>query len=103
MNDWTNDTGDPSNPMISQFSSQRAVARMGYKNPQVDTLIAAAQVERDPNKRATLYVQAQRLILDDANYVVLGYPQSANAARSGISGIAFSPLKDLVIRGMKTA
>jgi len=100
LNDWTNDTGDPSNPMVTQFSSKRAMARMAYNNPQVDKLNAAAQVERDPAKRRDLYIRAQRLILEDAHYVVLGYPRLSNAARADIKGLAFSPLRDLVFRGV---
>jgi peptide/nickel transport system substrate-binding protein len=101
LNDWVMDTGDPDNIMYSVFSTQRARQRMGYQNPEVDKLNADAQVERNPDKRRDLYVKSQRLILEDAPFVTLGYPQRAMGAKASVDGLLVGPLGDVVMRGVK--
>ena len=101
LNDWTMDNSDPDNIMFSLFSAPRARVRMGYQNPQVDKLNTDAQVQRDPAKRRQMYVQAQRLILDDAPFLTLGYPNLAMGTRAGISGLHLSPLSQVVMRDVK--
>jgi len=100
LNDWVMDTGDPDDIMWSVFSTPRARNRMGYNNPEVDRLNKAAQVERDPQKRRDLYVQAQKLILSDGPFVTLGYPHRAFGAKANIHGLLVGPLGDVVIRGV---
>ena len=39
--------------------------RQGYKNEELDKLLAQADVELDPAKRMDLYKQAQQLLLAD--------------------------------------
>jgi peptide/nickel transport system substrate-binding protein len=100
LTDWVMDTGDPDNIMFSLFTTKRA-QRMGYKNPEVDKLNLAAQVERNPSKRREMYIRAQRIILDDAPFVTIGYTQRAFGMKAGIEGILIGPLGDVVIRGVK--
>ena len=101
LNDWVMDTGDPDNIMWSVFSTKRARQRMGYENPEVDKLNADAQVERNPDRRRDMYVRASRMILDDAPFVTLGYPQRAMGAKASVGGLQVGPLGDVVIRGVK--
>ena len=101
LNDWVMDTGDPDNIMYSVFSTKRARQRMGYENPEVDKLNTDAQVERNPDKRRDLYLRASRMILADAPFVTLGYPQRAMGAKAGVDGLLVGPLGDVVIRGVK--
>ncbi len=103
INDWVMDTGDPDNIMFSVFSTKRARQRMGYENPEVDKLNSDAQVERNADKRRDLYLKAQRLILEDAPFVTLGYPQRAMGAKANVDGLLVGPLGDVVMRGVKTA
>ena len=74
---------------------------MGYENPEVDKLNTDAQVERNPDKRRDLYLKASRMILADAPFVTLGYPQRAMGAKAGVDGLLVGPLGDVVIRGVK--
>jgi ABC-type transport system substrate-binding protein len=101
LNDWVMDTGDPDDIMWSVFSTERARQRMGYENPEVDRLNKAAQVERDAQKRRETYVKAQRLILEDAPFVTLGYAQRAMGAKADVRGLVVGPLGDVVMRGVK--
>ena len=68
---------------------------------EVDKLNADAQVERNPDKRRDLYVKSQRLILEDAPFVTLGYPQRAMGAKASVDGLLVGPLGDVVMRGVK--
>ncbi len=54
----------------------------GYKNPKVDELAAAQQVEMDPVKRQEIVRRAQVLIDADQPENVLVYPDMTNAYRS---------------------
>lgn len=100
INDWVYDTGDPDNITLSMFSSPRALSRYGYNNPQVDALNKAAQVERDPQKRAQMYKDVQRLILEDAGMVILGYAKRVMGAKKGINNLKISPIGSLPLGGV---
>jgi peptide/nickel transport system substrate-binding protein len=98
LNDWTWDNGDPDNVMYSLFTAPRAQSRLGYKNDRVNELNMQAQTEVDQAKRADLYKEAQRLILDDAIKVFLGYPSRAIGTAKRVTGLQLSPVGNLVLR-----
>jgi peptide/nickel transport system substrate-binding protein len=103
INSWGMDTGDPDDIMVPLFSSQRAVQRLGYKNTGVSEMIAAAQTERNPNTRRSIYVKAQQQILQTAGFVSLGYPGHAIGAKASVRGLRLSPLDDVVMRAVRIA
>jgi peptide/nickel transport system substrate-binding protein len=103
INDWTWDNGDPDNVMYSLFTHERAVTRMGYKNETVNELNLEAQVTADPDARAALYAEAQKLILDDAIMVILGYPEKAIGARAAVQNLKVSPVGSVVLREVDLA
>jgi peptide/nickel transport system substrate-binding protein len=98
INDWTWDNGDPDNVMYSLFTAPRAMNRMAFKIEQVDKLNVQAQQEADPAKRAEIYIEAQKLILEDAAMVVLGYPGRAMGARQSVQNLQISPIGLIVLR-----
>ena len=98
VNDWTWDNGDPDNVMFSLFTHERAVNRMGYQNETVNELNLEAQVTADPDARAALYAEAQKLILDDAIMVILGYPEKAIGAQASVQNLEVSPVGSVVLR-----
>ena len=98
VNDWTWDNGDPDNVMYSLFTHERAVNRMGYENETVNELNLEAQVTADPDARAALYAEAQKLILDDAIMVILGYPEKAIGAQASVQNLEVSPVGSVVLR-----
>jgi peptide/nickel transport system substrate-binding protein len=102
LGQWVYDTGDPDNIMFTTFSTPRADARLGHRNADVTKLNTDAQVERSPDKRRELYVKAQRLVLEDAAYVTIGYRGLAWGAKAGVKGLVIGPLGDAVIRGVTT-
>jgi peptide/nickel transport system substrate-binding protein len=103
INDWTWDNADPDNVMFSLFTAPRAVSRMGYKNDRVNELNTAAQSEPDPKKREAMYDEAQKLILQDAIMVVLGYPSRAIGAAAKVQNLKVSPIGSLPLRTVELA
>jgi len=98
LNDWTWDNGDPDNVTYSLFSAPRAETRLGYKNDRVNELNTLAQEEADQNKRAEYYAEMQKLILQDAINVFLGYPSRAIGAAAKVQGLVLSPIGNIVLR-----
>jgi peptide/nickel transport system substrate-binding protein len=98
VNDWTWDNADPDNIMYSLFASPRAETRLGYKNDRVIELVTNAQVEKDPEVREQQYLEAQRLILEDAINVFLGYPDRIMGAAKKVQGLVLSPIGNIVLR-----
>ena len=103
INDWTWDNGDPDNVMWSLFSAPRAETRLGYKNDRVNELNTQAQLEADPTRRAEIYVEAQKLILDDSIKVFFGYPSRAIGAAKSVQNLVLSPLGNIVLRDVDLA
>ncbi len=103
LNDWTWDNGDPDNVMFSLFTHERAVNRLGYKNETVNELNLEAQETADPDARAAIYVEAQKLIMDDAIMVVLGYPEKAIGAQATVQNLVVSPVGSVVLREVDLA
>ncbi|MFL5759411.1 MAG: ABC transporter substrate-binding protein [Thermomicrobiales bacterium] len=98
INDWTWDNADPDNIMYALFASDRAQTRLGYKNDQVIQLVTDAQTEKDSGQRTEQYQQAQKLILDDAINVFLGYPDRIIGAAKKVQGLVLSPIGNMVLR-----
>ena len=103
INDWTWDNGDPDNVMYSLFTHERAVNRMGYKNDRVNELNLQAQETVDPDERAKLYEEAQKLILEDGIMVVLGYPEKAIGASAAVQNLVVAPVGAVVLREVDLA
>ena len=98
LNDWTWDNGDPDNVMFSLFSAPAAFDRFGYKDPEIDRLNAEAKAESDPSVRSELYIQAQRIVLEQSVQVILGYPGRIIGAQAGVQGLAISPIGSIPLR-----
>ena len=74
---------------------------MQYDNPKVDALLAAAAAELDPRKRAELYGEFQRIIVDEVPLFVFHEPPFCSVFKKGLAGLPltiwgpFSPLDEL--------
>ena len=55
----------------------------------------AAQTERDTNKRAQEYKDAQKLVLQDSPMTILGYAGRVMGAKKGINNLKVSPVGSL--------
>jgi peptide/nickel transport system substrate-binding protein len=60
--------------------------RVGYSNPDVDALLEQGAHELDEAARIAIYVEAQKLILQDAPWQPLYYPIDVIAVRNRIEG-----------------
>jgi peptide/nickel transport system substrate-binding protein len=62
-----------------------------YSNPEVDRLLtqAANTLERDQRKR--LYVQAQKIIYDEAPWIFMFSAENLIATRKNIQGLEVNP------------
>ncbi len=68
---WGADYPDPENFLDLLFHSASDGNRSNYSNPEVDTLLEQARVEQDGTTRLELYQRIERMILDDAPWVLL--------------------------------
>jgi peptide/nickel transport system substrate-binding protein len=77
MGAWATDVnGDPTQLWASDQADQKNSSNyIGYKNPEVDKLMAAARLEYDDDKRATIYHQVHQIIHDDYPCCFLFSPQ----------------------------
>lgn len=68
---WTVDYPDPIN-FLDQLFSTAAIGDTNsthYSNPKLDALLATARGEEDPQRRASLYREAERIVHDDAPWI----------------------------------
>ena len=56
-----------------------------------------------PAKRGEYYAEMQKLILDDAINVFLGYPSRAIGAIKSVQGLVLSPIGNIVLRDVDVA
>jgi len=63
---WCADYPDPENFADALFHTGAEQNTGGYSNPKLDTLLEAARIERDVNKRIQMYQQAEQMIVNDA-------------------------------------
>jgi oligopeptide transport system substrate-binding protein len=64
---WCADFPDPQNWLTAVFKTGGSAAgRISFSNKEFDALVTQADAETDPAKRAELYSQAQKLLIDQA-------------------------------------
>ncbi|HVC32078.1 MAG TPA: ABC transporter substrate-binding protein [Chloroflexota bacterium] len=92
-------TGDPGSVM-SLFdwrtnSLDKAVTNWDmvfYNNPTVNDLIGKGETTVDPAKRAGIYQQIQKTVMDDAPWIYLYVPDGIIATRKNVSGVDLMPV-----------
>jgi peptide/nickel transport system substrate-binding protein len=90
---WSPDYAD-ANDYAGTFArtGQAPAKRVGYSNPAVDKLVDQAAQEPDIAKRTDLYVQAQKLIIDDMPFVVLYQPVAQEVMKKTVTGYVYHPV-----------
>ena len=84
---WRYDWNDPDALNIFLATDRiGSTNRVAYSNPDVDALLAEGARELDDEKRWPLYVEAQKLILDDAPWQPIYNPVDAMAMNKRIQG-----------------
>ena len=73
---------------LTKFIQRRNAANlMGYSNPKVDALFHQADAEVDTTRRAQLYQQAQKLMVEDLPALWLWEKSYPIAVRRGVVGL----------------
>lgn len=106
---WIGDNGDVDNFLYTFFHSSQTNGGMNnanYKNPTVDKLLADAQKTADPKTRAKLYLDAQKIISDDAVWIPISHGNDYMATTKKVTGLQIHPtgylnLRPVAVEGKK--
>ena len=90
---WGADYPDPDNlaKAFADFDSRVLAWRNQWDNP-VKAKVKQAVLERDSAKRAALYAEIQKTVLDEGPYAIFAYPLRQIAMRASVKGVDPSPL-----------
>ena len=92
---WSPDYADPQMIMTYWYDSRMfglAGNRAFYSNSQVDEMLRAAEISNDQEERTRLYQQAQKIVVDEAAYVLLFQTNSIIAMRKNVEGFVYNPM-----------
>jgi ABC-type transport system substrate-binding protein len=99
---WETSTGDAAYVLDIVFRSEawppRSWNTMFYKNPEADRFIAAGTREIDPNKRARIYQDLQRVIMTDAPWIPLYAYQHVAGMQKTVERIQILPGEEYTLR-----
>lgn len=78
----------PADPDVTSYYGTGAASNiMGYSNRQVDQLLTQGRATFGDNRRAVIYAQAQRLIMQDQPVVFLYYPVEVQLVAKRLNGM----------------
>ncbi len=90
---WTPDFLDPHGWAIPfAVKGGSAAKRVYYDDPKAAELAVKAGKITDPKKRAEMYLQLQKIMLDDAAFIGLIQPKVLIAVRPNVKGYVFNPV-----------
>jgi oligopeptide transport system substrate-binding protein len=89
---WCADYPDPQNFFEPLFSTGAEFNDAGYTNPELDALLALANVEADRERRLDLYQQAEKLLLGDFALIPLNHAISEMLVKPRILGYTLAPM-----------
>ncbi len=90
---WTPDFLDPHGWAIPfAVKGGSAAKRVYYDNPKASELAIQAGKITDPEKRAQMYLELQKIMLDDAAFIGLIQPKVLIAVRPNVKGYVFNPV-----------
>jgi peptide/nickel transport system substrate-binding protein len=90
---WGADYPDPDNlaKAFADFDSRVLAFRNQWDHP-VKQVVQAAVKERDQARRAAMYRDIQKVVLDEGPYVIFAYPLRQIGMRANVRGVDPSPL-----------
>jgi peptide/nickel transport system substrate-binding protein len=89
---WSPDYLDP-DPFADAFYGAGPVPkRVKYSNPKVNDLIATAKKEQDVKKREALYMEMNKVVLEDVPEVMMIQPKNFVGLNPSIKGYAIHPI-----------
>lgn len=85
---------DPDNVAYAAYHSSRNGNWQNpvYKNPKVDDLIERGRAEVDPRKRAAIYAEFERTVVEDAPDIFGVLEKRKMAVRSDVMNMVFTPV-----------
>jgi ABC-type transport system substrate-binding protein len=89
---WCADYPDPENFADVLFHTGSNQNNGGYSNPELDSLLEAARVERDVTKRIAMYQQAEQMIVDDAAALFTVHWLSYELVKPYVKGYVLTPI-----------
>jgi peptide/nickel transport system substrate-binding protein len=96
---WMAGTEDPDMVMYPLLHSSQWTPngpnRALYKNPKFDDLLQQARLTTDQAKRASLYKEAQRILVDDAPWIFVDHEIQIAALAKRVQGFKLHPSFDL--------
>jgi len=91
---WGSDYQDPHSNTDGYLNSPLG-KRNQWQDPERTKLVNAARDERDPKKRAQMYMDLQKMALNESPYVILFQQVETSAIRKNVSGFIMGPTFDL--------
>ncbi len=82
---------DPDDFLFNVFYTDNGGNLGNYSNPEVDVLLERGRQVSDPEERREIYLEAQRLILEDAAHVFLFHSSQYEAIRGEVRGFEHFP------------
>jgi oligopeptide transport system substrate-binding protein len=89
---WCADYYDQQDWLTTVFNSKSTQTPTGYNNPQFDKLVSDADKEPDPKKRDDLYLQASRLLSQDAPVGFVYYSTTKILLKPWVKNLYITPL-----------
>jgi peptide/nickel transport system substrate-binding protein len=74
-----------------------------YRNEQFDKLLTEARLTTDQAKRATLYRQAQKILVEDAPWIFVDHEVQLAALSRRVQGFKLHPSFDLRVETISLA
>jgi peptide/nickel transport system substrate-binding protein len=91
---WGSDYQDPHSNADGYLNSPLG-KRNGWLDPTRATAVNAARDEKDPAKRAQMYMDLQKMALDESPFVILFQQVETAAIRKNVSNFIMGPTFDL--------
>ena len=97
LGSWSPDFSDPYMFMNCWYDSKMfglSGDRSFYKNPTVDQLLRQAVEVTDQKQRTELYQKAQKIVVDEAGYILLFQTSTIVPQRANVKGFVYNPMTD---------
>jgi oligopeptide transport system substrate-binding protein len=88
---WIADLPDPDSFLYTLLASNGTYNMVNFRDPGVDSLLAAGRVARDPQVRLSIYRRAEEVALADAPLIPLFNVMTTYAFQPYVRGVEMSP------------
>ncbi len=87
---WSADYLDPQDFLSMMLRTGVEENKIGYSNPKFDALCDAADVEPNADKRKAMYIEAEKIVVEDAPWVTLFYLPDVELQKPYVTGLRAS-------------